>query len=69
MSEPITRVAIKLPGVVILGWAAGAAAQEWPKQRPITLVVAFAPGAVTDTVARLIGQKLRREGGLRASDG
>jgi tripartite-type tricarboxylate transporter receptor subunit TctC len=34
------------------------AAQEWPKQRPVTFVVAFAPGAVTDTIARLIGQKL-----------
>jgi tripartite-type tricarboxylate transporter receptor subunit TctC len=35
-----------------------ATAQEWPKQKPISFVVAFAPAAVTDTIARLIGQKL-----------
>jgi tripartite-type tricarboxylate transporter receptor subunit TctC len=33
-------------------------AQEWPKQKPISFVVAFAPASVTDTIARLIGQKL-----------
>jgi tripartite-type tricarboxylate transporter receptor subunit TctC len=35
-----------------------ASAQEWPKQKPISFVVAFAPASVTDTIARLIGQKL-----------
>ena len=45
-------------GFVVLGWTITADAQEWPKQRPLTIVVAFAPGAVTDTLARLIGQKV-----------
>jgi tripartite-type tricarboxylate transporter receptor subunit TctC len=39
--------------------AAGAAsAQDWPRQRPIHLVVAFGPGATTDLVARLVQPKL-----------
>jgi tripartite-type tricarboxylate transporter receptor subunit TctC len=35
-----------------------APAQDWPKQRPVTFVVAFGPGAVSDILARIIGQKL-----------
>src|SRR5712664_560949 len=38
--------------------AAPACAQDWPRQRPIHLVVAFGPGATTDLVARLIQPKL-----------
>jgi tripartite-type tricarboxylate transporter receptor subunit TctC len=34
-------------------------AQEWPKQRPVQLVIGFAPGATTDTVARLAAVKLQ----------
>ena len=36
-----------------------AAAQEWPKQKPVQVVVGFAPGATTDTVARIAAQKLQ----------
>jgi tripartite-type tricarboxylate transporter receptor subunit TctC len=43
--------------LVLLGCVAVATAQEWPKQRPITIVAAFGPGVV-DTLARLVGQKL-----------
>lgn len=45
-------------GLTLIGWTTAADAQEWPKQRPVTFVVAFAPGAATDTLARLIGQKV-----------
>lgn len=38
--------------------ASPASAQEWPKQKPISFVVAFGAGSITDTLARLIGQKL-----------
>jgi tripartite-type tricarboxylate transporter receptor subunit TctC len=38
--------------------AAPAGAQDWPRQKPIHLVVAFGPGATTDLVARLIQPKL-----------
>jgi tripartite-type tricarboxylate transporter receptor subunit TctC len=39
--------------------AAGAAhAQDWPRQKPLHLIVAFAPGATTDIVARLVQPKL-----------
>jgi tripartite-type tricarboxylate transporter receptor subunit TctC len=35
-----------------------AAAQDWPKQKPVQLLVGFGPGASTDTIARLVQPKL-----------
>jgi tripartite-type tricarboxylate transporter receptor subunit TctC len=44
---------------VTLGLAATpAVAQDWPKAKPITFIVAFAPGSSTDIVARALGQKV-----------
>ena len=31
---------------------------DWPKAKPVTMVVAFAAGSSTDTVARALAQKL-----------
>jgi len=33
-------------------------AQDWPKQKPVQLLVGFGPGASTDTIARLVQPKL-----------
>jgi tripartite-type tricarboxylate transporter receptor subunit TctC len=35
-----------------------AVAQDWPKQKPIHIVVGFAPASTTDLVARLVAPKL-----------
>lgn len=52
---PMVGLAI---GAAALAWVGPVAAQEWPKQRPVQLVVGFGPGSATDIVARLLGQKL-----------
>ena len=45
-------------GVTSAMLAGASMAQEWPRARPITITVAFAPGATTDIVARLIAPKV-----------
>src|SRR5256714_11547394 len=39
-------------------FAFAATAQDWPKQKPIHIVVGFAPASTTDLVARLVAPKL-----------
>jgi len=56
MNRP--TASIKLLGLFLLAAASAASAQDWPKQKPISFVVAFGAGAITDTLARTIGQKL-----------
>ncbi len=35
--------------------AAGAAqTQDWPRAKPVSIVVGFGPGAFTDTIARVV---------------
>jgi tripartite-type tricarboxylate transporter receptor subunit TctC len=41
-------------------WALGAGAQETFPRRPVTIVVPYAPGGVTDFFARTVGLKLSR---------
>src|SRR5919108_3706706 len=36
-----------------------AAAQDWPKLKPVHIMVGFAPGSTTDLVARLVQPKLQ----------
>ena len=44
---------------VALSLAFPAAAQDWPRAKPIHIVVGFAPGSTTDLVARLVQPKLQ----------
>jgi tripartite-type tricarboxylate transporter receptor subunit TctC len=36
---------------------------EWPKAKNVTIYVAFAPGAFTDVIARIVGQELAKTTG------
>ena len=44
---------------IILAFVFPAAAQDWPRSKPIHIVVGFAPGSTTDLVARLVQPKLQ----------
>jgi len=53
-STPWTRLGLAAVCSVL---SLNASAQaEWPKAKPVTLLVAFAPGASTDIVARSLTQ-------------
>jgi len=39
-------------------WSSTAQAQTWPTERPIRLIVPFQAGSSSDTIARIVGQKL-----------
>ncbi len=45
-------------GFFILLFSGLVTAQDWPKQKPIQVIVGFAPGSTTDIVARLVQPKL-----------
>ncbi|MFJ3459887.1 tripartite tricarboxylate transporter substrate binding protein [Achromobacter spanius] len=49
-----------------LALAAGAAQAGWPDDRPIELVVGFAPGGGTDVMARLVAQHMEKRLGDKA---
>ena len=52
-----TRAGATLFALGFASFAPGAAAAEWP-QRPVSFVVPFSPGGNTDTMARLLAQKM-----------
>jgi tripartite-type tricarboxylate transporter receptor subunit TctC len=45
-------------GFSLLLFSSLATAQDWPKQKPVQVIVGFAPGSTTDIVARLVQPKL-----------
>jgi tripartite-type tricarboxylate transporter receptor subunit TctC len=58
MNLPSRRRLLAASLLLALPWATGSAsAQSWP-DKPIRIVVGFAPGGFTDVLARLLGQKL-----------
>jgi len=54
VSQLVVRFAVLAAGVMLAG---AAVAQDFPS-RPITVIVPFPPGGVTDPVARLVGQRI-----------
>lgn len=52
------RLCVPLSLLLLLSLAWPAAAQDWPRQKPIHIVVGFAPASTTDLVARLVAPKL-----------
>jgi tripartite-type tricarboxylate transporter receptor subunit TctC len=54
MSFPMRFIAL----LAAASLALAASAQDWPRHRPIHIVVGFAPASTTDLVARLVAPKL-----------
>jgi tripartite-type tricarboxylate transporter receptor subunit TctC len=55
----IIKSIVGLACVVSFAWIGAAQAQPYPS-RPITMVVPFAAGGPTDTLARIIGERMRQ---------
>jgi tripartite-type tricarboxylate transporter receptor subunit TctC len=68
MYNPFQKI-VKTKSVLILGLLCGFFSQtvcaqtDWPKAKNVTIYVAFAPGAFTDVIARIVGQELAKTTG------
>lgn len=58
-SRSLRLIAIALAALVVAGPVA-AQTEPYPN-RPVRLIVPFAPGGPTDTVARVMGEQLQRQ--------
>src|SRR5277367_1849338 len=58
-------LAVVIAALMGLSWSGMAAAQDYPT-RPITMIVPFPAGGATDTLARLLGERLRAKLGQPA---
>ena len=54
----LLRFALATLATLAAGHAGAAVGDDWPKQKPVTFVVAFAPGSSTDIIGRIVAQKL-----------
>jgi tripartite-type tricarboxylate transporter receptor subunit TctC len=54
------HAALAAVAAVLLGFAPGATAQNWPA-KPVKLVVGFGPGGVADITARVVAQRLSQD--------
>ena len=50
---------MRFAALLLLAVSLAGQAQEWPKLKNVQIIVGFAPGATTDTVARISAQKLQ----------
>src|SRR5258708_40233167 len=62
--RPIVAVMMMLFLGLVPGFLASARAESWP-DRPVRIIVAYAPGGGTDIIARVIAQKLGETFGQR----